>query len=635
MTGLERLVAHRRRHVDWLGVEHEYVVAGPDGAVDFRMLVGAHPHGLAGLHPDDARARWLPDGALLTADGREAEVATAPVPVGPGCSHDALARCDAAYAVLRDGLADDLALQGYSTHLNVSVADRHVLRTARRFVSSHAIPMMLLLDRAESPGLLVRPRPARLELGGEYLSGDPLRAAAVFATASTLALRRRVPRHLRVPVKVEQARERYGFYVDRTAAGPDLYASGRSTRLGGRTAQDQLVRVWDWTRPAAVGVLAEDELRLVDDVVSGSAPLPLESDASAPAPREPVEPAPFGTVLTAARRGRVLLEPRLVTWAFVVLEVRDDRGERCFVNVPGRLLDAFLTRLHAGALDAELATLLARSSTLPVLASSEQTGRVGAFRGLGDPRDLVPGERDPLTGRITPPGGPGSRDQKNQSHESQPGQQPGQPSRALPKPKPGKSLLVVAGAAAAVLVVTGGAFAVVKATSGGDDPAGGNAGAAAPAADPSDDGSSGGASEAVADDGVVQPEEELAPVVRTWRGTLSVDGKPYPATISLSCTDTCTVSGLPLVEHSPQVTKDAPLTGDPEGTLVFKQGEKGSPCNFEQYTWPVTVTLTPQGNQLEGVWTGPRRVVKTCPNGSYSGWSGVAGNFTGKLVSQG
>jgi len=133
VTGLERLVPDRRTRVDWLGVEHEYVVDGPDGAVDFRSMVGQHPHGLAGLHPDDGRARWLPDGALLTADGREAEVATAPVPVGPGCSLDVLARCDAAYSVLRDGLADDLALMGRNLMRRKGRHD--VIVTARRTVA--------------------------------------------------------------------------------------------------------------------------------------------------------------------------------------------------------------------------------------------------------------------------------------------------------------------------------------------------------------------------------------------------------------------------------------------------------------------------------------------------------------------
>jgi len=349
-----------------------------------------------------------------------------------------------------------------------------------------------------------------------------------------------------------------------------------------------------------------------------------------------VPPAPFGAVLTVVRRGRVLLEPRLVTWAFVVLEVSDDRGERCFVNVPGRLLDAFLARLHAGALDAELATLLARTGSFPVLASSEQTGKVGAFRGLGDPRRLVPGERDPLTGRITPPGGPGSRDQKNQSHESHPNQPAGQPSRPLPKPKPGKSLLAVAGAAAAVLVVTGGAFAVVKATSGGDDGSGGDPGAAAatdPAADdPSPSDSGAGAVPAGADADAAAAAE---PVTRTWKGTMKVETQPPgQGAITITCLgDDCTVSGAPYMAVDFQLAKDLPLTGDPDGTLIYKRAQVGSPCK-EKWDWPVTVTFTQRGDTLHGEWLGkriPADGLMHCPGGKLAAWSGVKASFDGTL----
>ena len=89
---------------------------------------------------------------------------------------------------------------------------------------------MLLIDRRDSPGLLVRPRPGQLELGGEYVSGARLRAAAAFAAESTrAAVQRRTPPCL--DVVLDAAVERYGWFVDRNAFGIDLYRDGRATVL--------------------------------------------------------------------------------------------------------------------------------------------------------------------------------------------------------------------------------------------------------------------------------------------------------------------------------------------------------------------------------------------------------------------
>jgi hypothetical protein len=143
---------------------------------------------------------------------------------------------------------------------------------------------MLTLDRADSPGLLVRPRPGRLELGGEYAGGPALRAAIAFAVGSVLALER-APRASHPPpvrLRLEAARERFGYYVDRTATGSDLYAHGRSAavrrRDGNTTAGAHLVDCWRVARAALAPYADTADLLAMDRMADGATPLPVEAD---------------------------------------------------------------------------------------------------------------------------------------------------------------------------------------------------------------------------------------------------------------------------------------------------------------------------------------------------------------------
>ncbi len=209
-----------------------------------------------------------------------------PVPVRPGATHTVAALAAYGRDALAHALGPDMTLEGYSTHLNVSAPERGPDRLADRFARIFAPGLMLLLDRIDSPGLLVRPRPGRLELGGEYAAGAALRVALTYAAGGVLACRtmsRRDSRSLTAHVRLERAVERYGWYVDRTAFGEDLYAGGREAvlRLAGgrgagqtRSAGEQLTLTWRLGRASLAGLLDPAELDEVDAVVAASTPLP-------------------------------------------------------------------------------------------------------------------------------------------------------------------------------------------------------------------------------------------------------------------------------------------------------------------------------------------------------------------------
>ncbi|MEY2420967.1 MAG: hypothetical protein QOI95_1034 [Acidimicrobiaceae bacterium] len=414
-----------------LGIEHEYRVLDGDEQLDFGPLLHTlHVEGLR-LDPTDPNAYRTSWGGLLTSDGREAEVAIAPVMLRPGCTSEIEWRALVAHRVLAAALPDHLRLDGYSTHLNLEVDDDDVVGAGRLFVKRFAPAMMLLLDRPTSPGLLVRPRCGRLEIGGEYCAGDQLRAAATFAAAGGLACaaavhnraaRRHLPRAVRSRVRPSNIRA--GWYVDRRAFGTDLYSDGRSARLrwgAGRTgtAQAHLEEAWQRARPSVEPLLDESELRLVDRVVDGTLPLPLEAEPNTtPDPFGPFEGNPFEGVVRSRRRAGYSVEPISIAWDAVAFRLRGARdGIAC---IPRAALSEFLDDLDAGRLDAQIVRFLASPPQGRVLRASDQSGSPGLFDEIGSTGALAPPERPPGEPRRSGRGGGSAGESREQKSQEQP-----------------------------------------------------------------------------------------------------------------------------------------------------------------------------------------------------------------------
>ena len=412
----------RRHHAPVLGVEHEYRVYDGDQQVDFeRLLPSLRVDGLR-IDPTDPNAYRTAWGGIVTADGREAEIATPPVLLRPGCTSELEWRTAAAHESLLALLPHELRLDGYSTHLNVEVDDDEVVAAGRLFVRHFAPSMMLLLDRPSSPGLLVRPRCGRLELGGEYINGAHLRAAATFAAAASLtcvsAMRSSATRpHLptRVRTRVRPSNIRAGWYVDRRAFGPDLYVHGRRTPLqaGHRRlwlAQDHLVDAWTSARPAIEPVLDTAELSLVDEVVDGRRALPLECDLSVVDAPGSFEDDAFARAVHTRTRPGFVVEPAAIAWHAVAFRLRGRRdGIAC---IPRADLDEFLHALDAGDVDETIHRFLASPPQGRVLRDSMQTSRPGLFDELASPGAVAPPERLPGRPRLHGRGGGTPRDSR-------------------------------------------------------------------------------------------------------------------------------------------------------------------------------------------------------------------------------
>jgi hypothetical protein len=320
-----------------VGVEREYRVIDVAGqATDFRSMINAL--GLPGgrLDPSDPNAHHLPSGVLLTADGAEAEAAIPPVAVEPGFSHHVSGWAERSEDALVEALPRGTSIEGFSTHLNVSVGG-DVVASSRLFARHFGAPMLSLLDLADSPGLLVRPRAGRLELGGDYVDGEQLRVALTFAVAAArccddvVRSRRRHPLPSPVARRLERAKDRPGWFIARE----------------GPIDRSVLDEAWSLVRDDFTVDIDASEVAAVDAVVQGHRPLPSEN-VTGPDHEDITLRSPFAS-LHAREQGSLRVEVRAISWAAVAFDVH--AGRPTFqVFVPRRWLPSFLERLDAGAL---------------------------------------------------------------------------------------------------------------------------------------------------------------------------------------------------------------------------------------------------------------------------------------------
>ncbi|MGE3960402.1 MAG: hypothetical protein AB7F65_01805 [Dehalococcoidia bacterium] len=379
-----------------IGVEHEYAVLEGDTQLDFRALV--HELGFEGrvLHPTSPDTILMPSGLAMMADGWVAETASPPEPLRVGAASTAEAWAQWGRQLLERHLPAGLRLHPGSTHISVEARSRRTDQLCLWFAQTFAPAVMLLLDRADSPGILVRPRPRRFEVGGEYLEGERLRAAVTLVAGAVLALESGHELPPALEVTVEPARRRYGWYIDRTAFGPDLYARGRGARLrlragGETTAQAQLEASWRIARAALGARASHEELAATDRIVSGETPLPSEDpDWDRPACVAAAPRNVFGRL--AAERPGVALVPVTATWDFVALEV-DAGVSRSVLSVPYEQLERFIDLTAAGALDDVLRDVASEGASAPPLATFAQTGEVGVFSSVRRSDALLPRDR--------------------------------------------------------------------------------------------------------------------------------------------------------------------------------------------------------------------------------------------------
>ena len=404
-----------------LGLELEFSVRSVRGGqVHFGSLIHHLPIDGTALDPGDPNAYRCSWGGVITSDGAEAEIATPPVRTRPGFTARLQGWAQTGEAELRRAVPRGIGLHGYSAHFSAAMPAKLNDRVSRLYAETFAADLMMLMDRSDSPGLLVRPRPGRTELCGEFIEHEPLAAAAAFVAGSTRACAAAVRRHPgratlppRLDVRLAPAVHRYGWYVDREAFGTDLHAAGRRAllpRAAGGTicAQSHLELAWAAARQALAEDAAAADLQAAEAMVTGSLPLPAEQGRLAEAPggqrdgdiRFPLEGAvvPDAPPPREHARPGFTLRPVAVTWDFTVFEATGP-ARSAYACIPRDSLPAFAAALEDGALDDAIAAYLALPSRRRVLSASRQTARPGLYDQMGAPAGLLAPERDPQTGR--------------------------------------------------------------------------------------------------------------------------------------------------------------------------------------------------------------------------------------------
>ena len=447
-----------------LGLELEFMARSREGS---RIHFGSLIHRLAldgsALDPGDPNAYRCSWGGVITSDGAEAEIATPPVQTRPGFTAELQYWAERGRAALYGAMPPGVELSGYSAHFSAAIPTSLNDQVCRLYAKTFAVDLMLLMNRDDSPGLLVRPRPGRAELCGEFTGSQALTAAAAFVAGSTracaVAIRRRSARALLPPglaVQLAPAVHRYGWYVDRRAFGPDLHGAGRQTLLpraagGTISAQSHLELAWAAARQALAEDAAAADTLAAGAMVAGTLPLPAEHSQPEPPAfsqqgesrlthcrhNQPTAPVPR---LGVRVRPGFTIHPVLATWDFIVFEARSP-ARRAYACVPRASLPGFASRLENGSLDDSIAAYLARPSRHRVLSAHHQTRRLGMYDQLPAPARLLAPERDPQTGRYEP----GERGAKHAL--SRPGKRSKREDPPKRRPRPGRTAITVITAA--------------------------------------------------------------------------------------------------------------------------------------------------------------------------------------------
>ncbi len=299
---------------------------------------------------------------------------------------------------LRSLTAGTFDLEGVSTHISVSIDHNLAPRAAGMFSRTFAPALMLLMDAADSPGLLVRPRHRRLELGAEFVAGDQLAAAIALAVGGALVCVRAAASFLAKaalppPVRVDVVRTvgRYGWYVARDAFGTDLYAAGRDSVLkrelvGTIRAQDCLEEAWKAARKAVENVAGALDLHAADDAVSGRSELPLESGLKSAPPdlMGAPTPTPLGQAMTEIETSVLTLSAAAATWDYAVFRVHGAR--EIYVSVPSVDVAGFLRDVRHGRYDERLRSFIEEPDRARTLATFDDACTFG----LWDAIDFTP-----------------------------------------------------------------------------------------------------------------------------------------------------------------------------------------------------------------------------------------------------
>ena len=332
---------------------------------------------------------------MLACDGQEAEFATVPIDYqGDGCLRLAseVTRCRVHMLKLLHSIGVP-EVRGYSTHLNISAPPGREWELATVISATIAPALILLMEARQSPGLLIRPRRGRLEIGSEYIDDtDQLAAAIVFLTGTVQAylfdglLWAQFPR---LSLKRwEEANIRPGIFLPHDAYSESIYAYGRAANLelenGGHISAGELLEGCSRLALAALaGKISPRSAHALRRLVDQTGSLQIERPLD---PAVIARPVGFHAMIGTAQilqtitrsQDKFGLTPRFVDWEGAAFSWESE-GNSLVVGVPWAHLPQFFINAQNNDIPAYVGGLGPVESEL---ASLNQLQSPGVFRGV-------------------------------------------------------------------------------------------------------------------------------------------------------------------------------------------------------------------------------------------------------------
>ncbi|MHB8512867.1 MAG: hypothetical protein ACYDCC_11870 [Actinomycetota bacterium] len=369
---------------DVVFVEDSFEIFDNETPRDFRELIDDVIGG-AGRRwtPNDPYARYLPSGALVTADETEALLAIAPVrmqrELSSNVADEVLARRAELSMLLKNGLGEAASLKGYASSLAAFVSEDRASQVAARFARTAAPAMMLLLDLSSTPGVLLRTNGPRVEIVTEHIATrDDLRAAMMFFLGCVIAIEHGIAfPELETDMQPEPADG--ALLAERDGFGDDIFVNGRMACLklaqGGTILAGSLFgEIWGAIRFIVEAFSSTQELTLLDDLVSGAAPLPCERDPIAPPTMTQLKPVlELAGIVRERRRGDITVTPASVTWDSATLSISTS-SRTVFARVRLEQFESFAKAFDRGRLDKPIASFSRASSKGRVASEDSSTG---------------------------------------------------------------------------------------------------------------------------------------------------------------------------------------------------------------------------------------------------------------------
>lgn len=378
-----------------LGIEQEHDLFDGERRLDFQRLFPAAARSSSSVpFRNSNEAAVLDAGYVLACDGWEAELATVPIPaLGNGCVTLAqeVLRCRAHMLdqLRRAGVPD---VHGYSTHINLSVPFGLEDETVHALARSVGPALILLMEAPASPGLLLRPRRGRVEIGSEYIDREQHLAAActfltgvVYAFLHQPAVWRRFPRL--ILRRWEPATLRPGVYLPHDAFGESVHARGRAAQLeltNGQTttAGELLESTSELALEALEGRINPVAAEALRGLVRGDGELPIDRTSDPghmdpPTSRLPAAPeaAVLGRLGTAKDDSSISL--RFLDWEGAAFSWRRPLRRRLIIGVPWQHLEGFMGAIR----DQDLSDFVAQlGAPVPELRSLDQLATPQVFR---------------------------------------------------------------------------------------------------------------------------------------------------------------------------------------------------------------------------------------------------------------